>query len=439
MLDIKKRRKIIIEQIKSKGVVPLLDIGIELALCVIVFALPFSITIVEISFGCMLGCWILKRFLTWKAKMPLIRVFKPEKTSLNWPIVLFLIVGFLSIFTSFSFFLSVEGFFCKIFELIMTFFILTEVVSDRRKLNRIFIIMLFSMFFISVNGMVQFITGIDFIRHFCIYNEAFPAIRSSFHNPNDFSAWLIVMVALVLSFLINNKRIKRIVKYILLFLAGLLTACLVLTYSRGAWIAMLFALIFMGSLINRRVVITMIISALVLISFFASFNIVGENLRSIMKLKDKSMLIRLNLWKEALAVIEDFPVVGCGINTYTAITPYYKLSEDSGYYPHNSYLHMAAETGLAGLGAFLWIIGILFKTSIRNLKSFEDSFYRAVLIGLLSGLFGFLVHSIIDTNFYSIQLSVLMWYVMGLIVAVQRIEMLEKNKIHKETRGQNEK
>ncbi len=111
------------------------------------------------------------------------------------------------------------------------------------------------------------------------------------------------------------------------------------------------------------------------------------------------------------------------MNTYASIAPSYKLTEETGYYPHNSYLQMTAESGVLGIGAFLWVLAALFGTSLANIKGINDKFYRAVLVGLLAGLFGFLIHSFVDTDFYSLQLGNLMWFMMGLIAAVQRISL----------------
>ena len=132
---------------------------------------------------------------------------------------------------------------------------------------------------------------------------------------------------------------------------------------------------------------------------------------------------RAEVWGEAISIIKDFPLFGTGLNTYAVVGPHYKSFERGGYYPHNSYLHMAADSGLLGLGAFLWIIFTLFKTSLTNLKKIDDKFYNALLAGLLAGLFAFLIHSFVDTNIYTLQLGNLMWFIMGLIVAVQRIAL----------------
>jgi O-antigen ligase len=88
---------------------------------------------------------------------------------------------------------------------------------------------------------------------------------------------------------------------------------------------------------------------------------------------------------------------------------------------------MAAETGLLGLGAFLWIMITLFKNSLADLKKINNRSYNSILIGLLAGLFAFLVHSFVDTNLFSLKLRYLMWFAIGLIVALRRIALKEES------------
>lgn len=420
---------VIPHQSQKKIIVVWLNRIIEFSLYVMIFTLPFSKTIVEISFGCMLGGWILKRFLTRESKSALVKAFNPVRTSLNWPIAGFVLVGFLSIFASVSLSLSLEGFFCKLLEGVMVYFILAEVIDSRGKLYKMLLTIFSSMVLISINGMFQFVTGTDFIRHF--YLAFGQKMLSSFGNPNDFAAWLIVMVFLSLSLAYLGKdkwlklywmkeKIARSINFVLWGLNVFLIVCLALTYSRGALIAVVFASFFIGIFRSWKLFMIVIFTLLVLSFTVLCFQKEGSEC-SILSGEGKGFVMRTILWREGLNIVKDFPVLGSGLNTYAVVAPKYKLSEKTGIYPHNSYLHMAAETGLVGLGAFLWIIWVLFRTSIRNLKKIKDKFYNAVLIGLLSGLFGFLIHSFVDTNFYSLQLSVLMWYVMGLIVAVQRI------------------
>jgi len=126
---------------------------------------------------------------------------------------------------------------------------------------------------------------------------------------------------------------------------------------------------------------------------------------------------RRDFWREATSIIKDFPILGIGLNTYSKIAPRYKVSW--GGYPHNCYLHMAAETGLLGLGSFIWMICVLFHMTLRNLKKIQNPFKHTLLYGFLLGLAGFLTHSFLDTNFYSIQLGMLFWLAISVIMQAQ--------------------
>ncbi len=429
---------------KNNKFIVVLDRVMEFSLCAMIFVLPFSKAGVEIFFSVAMTCWFIKRSIKYspqsivhnpqtfnfrkrvKEKIKgLIKAFRPVETRLNLPIGIFVIVGFLSMVNSVSLTLSLEGFFLKLFEWIMIYFIIVEVINSKKRLNRILVVLLSSMALISLDGIFQYITGREFIfvHHYSISGTR---LRACFGNPNNFAGWLVMMVPLALSlayFGMNNwfnlpdkySWFKKFIRPILWFITALLIACLALTYTRGAWVATALSLIFLGIFKSKRLLIFIII-ALLLIPFIAP-----EQMKNRVIQLSKQTQIRSYLWREALNIVKDFPLFGCGLNTYATVGPNYKITKTTGCYPHNSYLHMAAEAGLLGLGAFAWIMISLFKTSLTNLKKINDRFHSAFLIGLLAGLFGFLAHSFVDTNIYTLQLGNLMWFVMGLIVAVQKV------------------
>ena len=435
---------------KREKLIVWLDGIMEFSLCTMIFVLPFAKAGVEIFFSIAMTCWFVKRCIKYRPYTPdpipqtpyprprtkrvkekisrLIKAFRPVETKLNLPIGMFVIVGFLSMVSSVSLSLSLEGFFLKLFEWIMIYFIVVEVINNRKRLNRILIVLLSSMALISLDGIFQYITGKEFIfvHHYSMLGAK---IMACFGNPNNFAGWLVIMIPLALSlayFGMNNwlnlsdkyNWVKWSMRPILWIITGLLIVCLGLTYSRGAWIAIVLGLIFLGIFKSKKLFIIIIIVFLILP--FIVRNPVKTRISSIVRVTETSVL-RTKLWPEALGIIQDFPLLGCGLNTYATVAPNYKTSEKTGIYPHNSYLHMAAEAGLLGLGAFVWVTISLFKTSLANLKKINDKFYKALLIGLLAGLFAFLIHSFVDTNIYTLQLGNLMWFVMGLIISVQKV------------------
>lgn len=389
------------------------DKAAEYSLCAMIFTLPFSKSMVEIFFTVALICWIVKRLL--------LRSFAPVGTELNIPIAVYILIGFLSTITSVSLPLSLQGFFFKLLEWVMIYFIVIETIDTRQKLNAVLMVTLGSAFFMGIDGIFQALTGADFIRRYS--SIAGYIIRASFDSPNGFGAWLIVMLLLTFSLAYFSKSGKRPMLWLLVCL---LIFCLVLTYSRGVWIACILAMIFLGFLRSKKVLVIMM--AVLLILPFVTSDYGKQRVDSIMRIS-RTNTDRFTLWQEALNITKDHPLLGAGLNTYASVAPRYRLTEKTGVYPHNSYLQMAAESGVMGLGAFLWILVVLFKTSLMNVKRINDKFYTAALFGLLAGLFGLLAHSFVDTDIYSLQLGNLIWLLMGLIIAVQKVFLPEVHSV----------
>lgn len=465
------------------------DQGIRFSYYALIFFLPISIAFCEIFSGIIIFLFLTKRisiFLEqWKdicqkqkeffgrvrhAAGLIPKIFKPVDNYLNTPVALFILVCALSIVQSENISVSLSGFFFKVLEWTYLYFIFVEFIKTRKQLEIFTVVFLSAAVFISVNGLVQKISGHDFIFGEIINSGR---VNSSFRHANDFGGYLTLvcpfLLALFMSYNFSAKKsgnmqsignfFKNPVFTMVLLPAVCILAviCLGWTLSRGAWVGFFIALLFFG-LIKKRF---FFFSCLIVIMFYAVFSpslsqvrqaslfgdyidevetqrqqkLNEENRKNyklgkfseLMKfLKDFSGSGRGAYWQEAIAVIKKAPILGFGVNTYSLVAPHFKLSW--GGYPHNCYLQMAAEIGLLGLLSFLWIIISLTRGSLRKLKSMKDDNLSFIMVGSLAGLVAFWIHSFFDTNFYSVQLGNLMWVVMGLVVASQRVFEEEKGK-----------
>jgi len=246
-------------------------------------------------------------------------------------------------------------------------------------------------------------------------------LQASFGTRNGFGGWLAVMIPLFLGMVVSNQFLLK-VKIGFAGLLILLITSLGLTSSRSAWLGLtlglLFILCYFFILLNKGFKIaSLVLMPLLLIGlFFVLPQTIKTRLDSISRIENSSLL-RINLWKESISMIEDFPLFGVGLNAYSKVAPLYSKGE-GGYYPHNSYLHMAAEIGLVGLICFLWVMVKLFKLGIHTFKKTKDM----LLLGLLGSIVAFLGQSFFDVNLYALQLATLFWFVLGLAVA--RIKIL---------------
>ncbi len=137
-----------------------------------------------------------------------------------------------------------------------------------------------------------------------------------------------------------------------------------------------------------------------------------------------SVSFRTAVWRDTLTMIEERPLFGHGVNTYMRLFQYYnKDAQLSPTYAHNCYLQITAETGILGLISFLSILGALFKDVFQKLADRQSKSRDLYLLtlGLFSGIVAFLVHSLFDTNLYSLQLSAYFWYMAGIVTSINRL------------------
>lgn len=105
---------------------------------------------------------------------------------------------------------------------------------------------------------------------------------------------------------------------------------------------------------------------------------------------DRSTSDRFELWKAALHIIRQNPVWGAGYNRFLGKMQNYWYAGFS-FEPHNTFLFIPAEMGIPALFVFLWILGLILAQSIRVYVTSRDAFYRPLSLGVLGGVFGYIV------------------------------------------------
>jgi putative inorganic carbon (hco3(-)) transporter len=400
------------------------DITMLWSLCLLIFCLPFSKAAIEIFAGIAILAWIIKKVASYK--LDISRYF--ISTELNGAIGLFITANILSVIASVNFALSLRGLFGKVFEFVMLYFVAVEVINEYKRLRHVMIAILVSAAFIIIDAGVQYFRGYDFLRSY--KTEGF-YLTASFMSHNEFGGWLAVVSLITVGLAFSNKTKHILSRPGLIILSILLFICLLLAYSRGAWIGIILGLAFFFYYlrINQPSFSRKKIAGLLAIACVIIFLVVPasmkERLVSIADAKEGSGLSRINIWQEALSIINDYPLFGSGLNTYSIIAPRYKMFEGGGIYPHNSLLHMAAETGVVGLVSFFYVIVTLFKLGIERLKLIKEP----MLLGLLAAILAFLAHSFFDNHLYTLKLSILLWFTLSLAMANIRMNAPDTQRI----------
>jgi len=408
---------------------------LEFSIWGIVFCLPFSKSLVEIFITVAIALTV---FIKIKK-----RDFSFRKSPLTLAFILYFGINFLSLFWSANFMLTFRAIFSKVGECIVLFYVVYDFVDSKKKLKRLLCVVLFSVLLICINGLIQqYITGVDFLHGYRTFKyKSFAELQSytikefifdipiakkgyvtsSFPFPNDYSTWIIVFLplAFTMSFFDLKEFSKkvRLVSYLALFL---LVFSLFLTKTRAAWIACSMGLVFLSAVRSRKIILFLAATALVFYLIMPQHvkDAVGSNL----SLKD-----RMGMWKVSVEIIKERPFLGSGLNTY--FENYKRLRNDEnkfkrGSYAHNCYLQQAGDIGIVGLFIFLYLLFCIFWFPLKKILRMTDSFYSSCALGIWAGLFSFSIHAFGDTNFYSLPLAVLFWFMTGVLFSV--VDMYEK-------------
>lgn len=112
--------------------------------------------------------------------------------------------------------------------------------------------------------------------------------------------------------------------------------------------------------------------------------------------------VRLSLYKDAINVFSDHPLLGSGPDTFQDVSRKYSSLNTTDYkakYAHNEYLQHLSDTGLAGFLALLILISYFSVSTIKAYRKSTGEWYRVIGIGALFGCLSFMIHSLFDFNF----------------------------------------
>lgn len=420
--------------INKNKIIRYCDQVIYVCLCLLIFCLPFAKAGAETFTWMAIFLWLFKRVLGYRTgalwgMLP--------KTELNKALGIFIAVNVLSVIFSSHLGLSLRGFFGKEFKFLAIYFMLVEAINNRERLKYVLMTIIASAGLIIFDASAQLFRGVDFLKGYKIDYYTFGA---SFFSSSGFAAWLIIIIPLFVGIIGSKIILNAKLKILLVATIIIQSLFLLRTYSRGAWLGFgISAVIMFYCFIRKSNFKIKLLYLFVAICLLAGhlflprsiiFNVkdairvkfkfgytINERMMTIPQTITGSNFERIKWWKEALRIFRDYPLTGCGLNTYSVVARNYKSFEGGGIYPHNSYLQKAAETGLLGLFALLWVLFIFFKTELGYFNKRRD----LLVLGLLSGIFAFLIHAFFDTHLYSLQLVVLFWYMLGLTVATIKV------------------
>ena len=297
--------------------------------------------------------------------------------------------------------------FVQFFKVVLIFVIMVNVVRTEKRLKTLWVLVLIATCILCINAINDYRAGILALQGLRIKGS----IGGLFDNPNDLALHLVTMFPIALALSFGSRYL--LLKLVYFAIALLIVGGIVVTFSRGGFLALMFAsCVLLWKLVRRsRWLLPPVVAALVVL--FALFAPGGYKTRLSTR-NDESAMARFDDFKRSVFIATRHPVVGVGMDNYILFSNSNKAS-------HNAYTQVAAEMGVAALAFYLLFIIVPFKglrkieqQSVGN-KSERRFFYAAT--ALQASLVGYMVASFFASVAY-------LWYIYYLVayaVCLRRI------------------
>jgi len=380
--------------------------------------------------------------LVWLSRLIFQRKFDFAKNPLIIPLVIFLLINILSLQNAPNLERSLLVLAFIVFTILLSL-VIPNLLRGKKTIEKTILILLVSAFLVSIFGIFQFLgdmaglpTTITGLRN--LYTKevlGFPRIQSTAHEPLYFANYLLIPLSLAFSLFLSGRGKIKWGWLLILLILGMIN--LVLTVSRGGYLA-LAVVILIVSLIYFRKVFTLrnliILAAVLIIVWLVVVRALGfggeifnldifkEHVANVFY--GPSYQERIDTFENAMTAWREHPILGIGpggFGPYMTPHPYYMLK--SWKIVNNEFIEILAENGILGLLAFCLIILVLLARSIKAVIKAQDKYLKAIMIALFAAFIGVIVQYQTFSTLYIMHV----WFLVGLMVAVQNLVLANKN------------
>lgn len=280
--------------------------------------------------------------------------------------------------------------------------------GDKNGLTKIFFASLLSSIIPAIISIKQIVNK----EYFFEPDSSLGRITGTLAHPNSLGLYLFLIIALIIIYLISQKR--RISENKIIIAYGLfLSVLLVLTYSRTSWGALAMFFLFILFIKNKLAVIALpLVASLFLTVESIKYRIIETFNNTLFN----SWLARINIWKVSVAEIVKKPLWGYGIGVSELIIEKAKTWRGGTSLAHNDYLLQALELGIIGLIIYLSLnLSAIFYAYkfYSNADKNKDANFKITSYGIISLMITFLLAGITESISQKIFIQIILWAILG--------------------------
>lgn len=239
-------------------------------------------------------------------------------------------------------------------------------------------------------------------------------------NPNYLAEYIVLYLPVTFALWLQAPR-RRLAMLVPL---GAMAMALLLTNSRGGWLALgVAAAVFVQFRFPRWMPLFLLGGAASLVALDALVPqlLLGDRLLSVFTVAgNSSNQYRFNIWLGVAALLKQdwLPGAGLGSGAFVARYQQFMLSGAGAVHAHNTFLQVFAEMGLFGLLAVLWSLVAVLRRPWRHMGARENS---PLLAAVPAALVGLLFQGMVSEYiWYNPKLLLAFWGVAGLGVGLAR-------------------
>ncbi|MCB2342084.1 O-antigen ligase family protein [Clostridium estertheticum] len=294
------------------------------------------------------------------------------------------------------------------------FFVIKYEFNTKKLVKNLLKCYIFTAGLLSIFGIIQHFTTIGLDKKFVEHYPGYTVVRiaTTMFNPNAYAAFLILIIFPVVMLTIYEKNKKN--KGMYGIISVLLFVNIIMTYSRNAQVGVCIGAVVLCVIYSYKLIIA-----------FGGIGILTLFMPSVLDrvqalTNDSQNESRIKLWKTAIMMIKDHPILGVGngnyISRYNEYVSKYKGLSYNAYkrYPaHNSYLKVESELGIVGIVSFL---AVLVTSLIRVKKLFtitNDKFIKAFYMGAFASMIAFFFMNISDNLFFVPMATTYFWFLIA--------------------------
>jgi len=342
-------------------------------------------------------------------------VYRKEKayspTPLDIPLFFFFGIGiFLLIVAAPDMRIGFEGLRADI-EYMLWFFIAVQLLRTKDGGVRLLVLMALTGVVLAFHGLYQYAVGTPMPAGWVdtaengVRTRAFSIVAS----PNILGSLMVLLIPLALSFAFAEKKaFKRIIYFCA---ATAMVLCLVVTFSRSAWLGFSISMLVFFLMKDKRKFLPLLI---LIAAFLILLPPVYDRLAYLLSgdyIESSVRGGRLQRWPIGLKMLSENPLFGVGLGQFGGA-----VAENNNipgtFYMDNYFLKTAVEMGIVGLSAFVILIYNTVIWSYRSIRNTDGTLERQLVQGIFASICGLVVPNFFE-NVFEVPMMVTYFWILA--------------------------